>query len=139
MSIELNHLIIAARDKWTSARFIADILGIEVGAQWANFVPLRLSNGITIDLCDSTDVRPQHYAFLVSEAEFDAALERLKRAGVAFFAEFDRSGPGEINHLYGGRGVYFDDPNGHLMEIITQPYGTTPERWVDGKAVKAPA
>ncbi len=65
------------------------------------------------------------------EAEFDAALERVRRAGIAFFAEFDGSGDGEINHLYGGRGFYFRDPNGHLFELITRPYGPAPERWRD--------
>jgi len=73
--------------------------------------------------------RPQHYAFLVSESEFDAALQRIREAGVAFYADFDLAGPGEINYLYGGRGVYFRDPSGHLLEIITRPYGPEPQRW----------
>jgi catechol 2,3-dioxygenase-like lactoylglutathione lyase family enzyme len=129
MSVELNHIVIPARDKWASANFIAGILGLEAGPEWAHFVPLRMSNGVTLDFADSTDVRAQHYAFLVSDNEFDAGLERLKSSGVQFFAEFDRTGPGEINHNYGGRGVYFDDPNGHFMELITKPYGAAPERW----------
>ncbi len=67
--------------------------------------------------------------FLVSESEFDTALKRIREAGVEFYADFDSAGPGEINHLYGGRGVYFHDPSGHLLEIITQPYGPEPQRW----------
>jgi catechol 2,3-dioxygenase-like lactoylglutathione lyase family enzyme len=129
MPVELNHTIIPAADKWASATFLAGILGLEAGAEWAHFVPIRLANGVTLDFAEAAGFRPQHYAFLLSEAEFDAALARLKSAGTAFYADFERSGRGEINHLYGGRGVYFDDPNGHLLELITQPYGPAPERW----------
>jgi catechol 2,3-dioxygenase-like lactoylglutathione lyase family enzyme len=115
MTVELNHTIIPARDKRASAKFLADILGLEAGPEWSHFVPIRR----------------QHYAFLVSEGEFDAALSRIKAAGIAFYADFNRAGRGQINHLYGGRGVYFDDPDGHLLEIITRPYGPTPERWTE--------
>jgi catechol 2,3-dioxygenase-like lactoylglutathione lyase family enzyme len=129
MVAQLNHLIIPARDKEKSARFLAGILGLEVGQQWAHFLPVLTSNGVTLDFSDSSDFRPQHYAFLISESEFDAALRRLREAGVEFYADFDLAGLGEINHLYGGRGVYFRDPSGHLLEIITQPYGPEPQRW----------
>ena len=128
MSVDLNHTIIPAKDKWASAKFLADILNLEAGPEWGHFVPVRTSNGVTLDFRDAVDFHPQHYAFLVSEAEFDAALARIRSAGVAHYANFRRERPGEINHLYGGRGVYFDDPNGHLLEIITQPYGPTPKR-----------
>ena len=131
MTVELNHTIIPARDKRASARFLADILGLEVGPEWSHFVPVRTSNGVTLDYADATDFRRQHYAFLVSESEFDATLSRIKAAGIAFYADFNRAGSGRINHLYGGRGIYFDDPDGHLLEIITRPYGSTPERWTD--------
>jgi catechol 2,3-dioxygenase-like lactoylglutathione lyase family enzyme len=129
MPIELNHTIIPAGDKWASAKFLAAILGLEAGPEWGPFVPIRLANRVTLDFAEATGFRPQHYAFLVGDAEFDAALARLESAGAAFYARFDRSGRGEINHLYGGRGVYFDDPNGHLFELITRPYGPTPEYW----------
>jgi catechol 2,3-dioxygenase-like lactoylglutathione lyase family enzyme len=127
MSVELNHLIIPAGDKWASARFLAEILGLEAGPQWGHFVPVRTANGVTLDFADAADFRPQHYAFLVGEAEFDAALARLRAMGVRHYANFRRERPGEINRLYGGRGVYFDDPNGHLFELITRPYGPVPE------------
>ena len=117
MTIELNHTIIPARDKRASAKFLADILGLEAGPEWSHFVPVRTSNGVTLDYADATDFRRQHYAFLVSESEFDAALSRIKAAGIAFYADFNRAGRGQINHLYGGRGLYFDDPDGHLLEI----------------------
>src|SRR6516164_7775509 len=93
------------------------------------FVPVRTSNGVTLDFAEAAEFRRQHYAFLVGEQEFDTALSRIKSAGVAYYADFNRDGRGQINHLYGGRGFYFDDPDGHLMEIITRPYGPTPERW----------
>jgi catechol 2,3-dioxygenase-like lactoylglutathione lyase family enzyme len=134
MSAALDHIIIPAKDRWAAARFLAGILGVEVGAEWGHFVPVRIANGVTLDFADAKDVRAQHCAFLVGEAEFDAALARLRRADIAFFADFDGSGSGEINHLYGGRGVYFRDPNGHLVELITRPYGESPERWTATKS-----
>jgi catechol 2,3-dioxygenase-like lactoylglutathione lyase family enzyme len=127
MSVELNHTIIPAKDKWVSAKFLADILNLEAGPEWGHFVPVRTGNGVTLDFSDAVGFRPQHYAFLVGEAEFDAALSRIRALSVPHYANFRRELPGEINHLYGGRGVYFDDPNGHLLEIITRPYGATPE------------
>ena len=122
----LNHIIIPAKDKDASASFLADILGVKAQPQWGPFRPVQTSNGGTLDFVDSKDVRTQHYAFLVEEKEFDGAFERLKKSGAAYFANHDRSGPGEINHYWGGRGVYFDDPNGHWMELLTRPYGSQP-------------
>jgi len=127
MSVELNHTIIPAKDKWASAKFLGDILNLEAGPEWGHFVPVKTGNGVTLDFSDAEGFRPQHYAFLVSEAEFDAALARIRAAGVKHYANFRRERPGEINHLYGGRGVYFDDPNGHLLELITRPYGPIPQ------------
>jgi catechol 2,3-dioxygenase-like lactoylglutathione lyase family enzyme len=129
MGVELNHIIIPAKDKRASAEFLAGVLGLQAGPEWSHFIPVRTSNGVTLDYADAVEFRPQHYAFLVSETEFDSALSRIKSAGIAIYADFTRSGRGEINHLYGGRGFYFDDPNGHLLELITRPYGATPERW----------
>ena len=128
MSVQLNHTIIAAKDKWASAKFLADILNLEAGPEWGHFVPVKTENGVTLDFAEREDFRQQHYAFLVSEAEFDAAFARICRQGVQYYADPRRSKPGEINHRHGGRGVYFDDPNGHLMEIITHPYGDSPEQ-----------
>ena len=119
MSVELNHIIIYAKDRRASARFLAHILGLTPAPDWGGFVPLQTANGVTLDFAESDNVRAQHCAFLVSEKEFDAALDRVRRADIPFFAEFDGSGEGEINHLYGGRGFYFRDPNGHLLEVLT--------------------
>jgi catechol 2,3-dioxygenase-like lactoylglutathione lyase family enzyme len=119
----LNHIIVPANDKDASATFLADILGVEAGRQWGPFRPVQTSNGVTLDFVDSTDVRTQHYAFLVDDAEFDAGFTKLKAKGVSYFADPHQQHPGEINHHWGGRGVYFEDPNGHLLELITKPYG----------------
>jgi catechol 2,3-dioxygenase-like lactoylglutathione lyase family enzyme len=91
------------------------------------FAPLRTSNGVTIDFVDAAHFEGHHCAFLVTEQEFESALARLRSKGVVYYADFMRKKPGEINQLYGGRGLYFDGPEGHLFEIITQPYGPTPE------------
>ena len=136
MPAALNHIIVPARDKWESARFLGGILGLEAGPEWGHFVPVRVGH-VTIDFENAKSFSHHHCAFLLSETEYDAALDRIKKAGIAFFAEFDRTGPGEINRNYGGRGVYFDDPGGHLFELITRPYGDLPERWIDGRAVRA--
>jgi len=127
MTIELNHIIVPARDPRASAKFLADILGVPVAPDWGHFVPVKTANGVTLDFEKAQNIRPHHCAFLVSEAEFDAALARLKKSGAAFYANHRREHPGEINHLYGGRGVYFDDPSGHLFELITRPYAEMPE------------
>ena len=99
MSVELNHTIIPAKDKWASAKFLADILNLEAGPEWGHFVPVKTHNGVTLDFSDSTDFNPRHFAFLVSEEEFDAALARIRSAGVKHYANFRREQPGEINHL----------------------------------------
>ena len=123
---DLNHIIIPAKDKDISAEFLADLLGVQAEAQWGPFRPVRTGNGVTLDFVTSKDVRTQHYAFLVSDAELDSAFAKITKDGVAFYAHPNKSGPGEINTLYGGRGFYFEDPAGHLMELITKPYGEEP-------------
>jgi catechol 2,3-dioxygenase-like lactoylglutathione lyase family enzyme len=123
MTVELNHTIIQATDQQASAEFLAGILGLDVGARWGPFIPVEMSNGVTLDY-DQVDAvkQPQHYAFLVSDEEFDAIVGRIRAGNVEHWADPFQSRPGEINHEYGGRGVYFADPDGHLMEAITAPY-----------------
>ena len=123
MSVRLDHIIVPAGDKKTSARFLARILGLEVGAQYGPFIPVKTTNGVTLDFMDSDDFRWQHCAFLVSEEEFDAVLARVKESGAGYYANPDGSGQGEINTRDGGRGVYFNDPSGHVMEVLTVPCG----------------
>ncbi|MFK0168850.1 VOC family protein [Streptomyces sp. NPDC090306] len=129
MSVELNHTIVHARDNRESAAFLAHVLGLEAGAPWGPFVPVETANGVTLDFATvpAADLSPQHYAFLLSDEEFDAAHARIREAGITFCADPHLTLPGEINHHHGGRGLYFRDPAGHGMEIITRPYGSLPE------------
>ncbi len=125
MPVELNHTIVAANDRQISAEFLAGILGLEVGAPFGPFLPVATSNGVTLDFSTSTGtITTQHYAFLVSEEEFDGCFTRIQAAGVTYYPGPSLSRPGEINHNDGGRGLYFLDPAGHGMEIITRPYGS---------------
>ncbi|MGK4581480.1 VOC family protein [Kitasatospora sp. HPMI-4] len=125
MSVELNHTIVHSRDNRSSAEFLAGILGLEVGAEWGPFIPVATGNGVTLDFATipAESITPQHYAFLISEQEFDAAFERIRQAGITYYADPHRKQPGEINRNDGGRGLYFMDPAGHGMEILTVPYG----------------
>ncbi|MFE6840018.1 VOC family protein [Streptomyces sp. NPDC057705] len=125
MSVQLNHTIIHSRDNRESAAFLAHVLGLQVGNEWGPFIPVETGNGVTLDFATipAESITPQHYAFLLSEEEFDAAFEKIRSAGVPYFADPHGKHPGEINHNDGGRGVYFTDPAGHGMEIITRPYG----------------
>ena len=122
MSIELNHIIMPARSKWASATFLACILDVPAGPQRELCVPVRLSNGVTLDYMDAQQFDSHHCAFLASEADFDAVFARIRSTGITYYAGPDHHRPGEISHLREGRGVYIDDPDGHTIEIITQPY-----------------
>ena len=123
MSVQLNHTIVAARDKHESAGFLADVLGLGPPTTYGPFAVVALDNEVSLDFMDDPVVHPRHYAFLVSEAEFDEILGRILAHGREFWADpFDQQ-PGRINTNDGGRGVYWYDPSGHKLEIITRPYG----------------
>ena len=125
MNVQLNHTIVAAHDKKASAQFLADILGLEPSPPFGPFIPVQISNGVTLDYMETDgDITPQHYAFLVSEDDFDTIFSRIQDAGLTYWADPYHHRSGEINHNDGGRGAYFDDPNGHNLEIITRPYGS---------------
>jgi catechol 2,3-dioxygenase-like lactoylglutathione lyase family enzyme len=119
MTVELNHIIVPAHDKHASATFLANILGIEVGPAWGPFVALPLSNGVTLDFMDAQQIQAQHCAFQLSDPEFDAALERIRVAELPHWADPFHQRPGEVDDRFGGRAVYFEDPAGHNMEILT--------------------
>lgn len=119
MAIELNHTIVPAHDPQVSARFLADVLGVSIDPPVSHFTPITLANQVTLDYDQHDDFDPHHYAFLVSDAEFDAAFARIQAAGVTFFADPGCRQPGEIYRIQGRRGTYFRDPSGHLMEILT--------------------
>ncbi|MFE7161500.1 VOC family protein [Streptomyces sp. NPDC057636] len=123
-AVQLNHTAIYARDRHLSAEFIAAILGLKVGAPFGPFLPVDLGNGVTLDYYEKRDepIQSQHYAFLVPDAQFDAMIARLEAVGVTYYADPSHTEPGQINRLFGGRGAYFEDPDGHNMEIMTRPY-----------------
>ncbi|MRG90708.1 VOC family protein [Polyangium spumosum] len=125
MTVKLNHTIIAARDKKESATFLAEILGLPAPVPFMHFLAVRVDNDVTLDFMDVPgEIHSQHYAFLVSEAEFDEIFGRIRARGLPYWADPRSTRPGEINHNDGGRGVYFPDPAGHHLEIITRPYGS---------------
>ncbi|WP_437676988.1 VOC family protein [Sorangium sp. So ce131] len=125
MTVQLNHTIVAARNKKESAAFMTEILGLPAPEPFGHFLTVQLDNGVTLDFMDSPDeIHPQHYAFLVSEAEFDEIFGRIRERKLPYWADPMAQRPGEINHHDGGRGVYFPDPSGHYLEIITRPYGS---------------
>ncbi|MEU6616254.1 VOC family protein [Streptomyces parvus] len=125
MSVELNHTIVHCKDNRESAEFFADLLDLTVSEEWGPFIPVVLANSVTLDFATipAASITPQHYAFLISEAEFDSAFAKIQARGIEFYADPHRKHPGEINHHDGGRGVYFPDPGGHWLELITRPYG----------------
>jgi catechol 2,3-dioxygenase-like lactoylglutathione lyase family enzyme len=126
MSVHFNHTIVHGRDKQASAAFLADVLGLPAPTRFADFVVVQLDNGVSLDFLDAGDfaIVPQHFAFLVAETEFDAIFARIRARGLPYWADPFQKRPGEINHNDGGRGVYFPDPDGHLLEILTRPYGS---------------
>lgn len=126
MPVELNHTIVFSRDRRVAAEFLAEVLGLQVGAPWGPFLPLSTDNAVTLDFVstDQETIVPQHYAFLVSEEEFDGIFQRIERMRITYYADPAMKWPGQINRNDGGRGMYFLDPSGHGMEVITRPYGS---------------
>jgi catechol 2,3-dioxygenase-like lactoylglutathione lyase family enzyme len=119
VSIELNHTIVPARDPQASARFLADVLGLTVDPPVAHFTPVTLANSVTLDFDQHDEFESHHYAFLVSDDEFDAAFARITAAGISHYADPACQQVGQIYRSKNGRrGIYFRDPNGHLMEIM---------------------
>jgi catechol 2,3-dioxygenase-like lactoylglutathione lyase family enzyme len=130
MSIQLDHTVVVARDARASAEFLAHVLGLEVGAPVGPFIPVVLANGVTLDFYSAPDpddgARFAHLAFLVSDDEFDAAHARLEADGVTYYDGPHLNRPGAVNRHDGGKGLYFLDPAGTTMELITVPYGGWP-------------
>jgi catechol 2,3-dioxygenase-like lactoylglutathione lyase family enzyme len=121
MTITLNHTIVPSHDKIASAKFFADLFGLSFDAGTVGyFAPVRVNDTLTLDFDDDVDrFDAHHYAFKVSESEFDAIFGRIKRAGIPFGSEPHARENRLINHRAGGRGVYFCDPNGHILEHLT--------------------
>jgi len=124
MAVKLNHTIVHARDKRASAQFFAEVFGLAKPRPFGPFLEVDADNEVTLAFIEtSEEIQIQHYAFLVSEAEFDEIFGRVTSRGLDYWADPRHSSKGEINHNDGGRGVYFNDPAGHYLEIITRPYG----------------
>jgi catechol 2,3-dioxygenase-like lactoylglutathione lyase family enzyme len=125
VSVQLNHTIVWCRDQQRSAAFLTGILGLPAATRFGPFLVVAADNDVSLDFRDTSEqIAAQHYAFLIGAEEFDACFGRIREQGVRYWADPGRSRPGEINHRDGGHGVYFEDPDGHMMEIITRPYGS---------------
>ena len=125
MSVQLNHTIVACRDQQRSAAFLTEILGLPPATRFGHFLVVQADNGVSLDFSEtSEEIKAQHYAFLVGEEEFDASFGRIKERAVAYWADPGQTRREEINTRDGGRGLYFEDPDGHLLEILTRPYGS---------------
>jgi catechol 2,3-dioxygenase-like lactoylglutathione lyase family enzyme len=128
MAVKLNHTIVHARDKRESAVFYAEVFGFGAPVAFGPFLDLETANEVTLAFLETDEkIDIQHYAFLVSNEEFDQIFGRVKARGLDYWADPAMQEKGEINRHFGGRGVYFQDPGGHLLEIITKPYG----KWED--------
>ena len=119
MAIILNHTIVPARDKDASARFFAKLFGLKYEEASGHFAPVRVNETLTLDFDDADNFDVHHYAFHVSDKEFDAIVKRVPEAGVAFGKD-PWTRDGTLNDWNGGRGVYFDDPSGHVLELMTR-------------------
>jgi catechol 2,3-dioxygenase-like lactoylglutathione lyase family enzyme len=124
MTVELNHTIVNVRDKQESATFVADILGLSRPTTYGPFLVVDLANAVSLDFIDVEVLHPQHYAFLVSEAGFDDIRGRIVARDLTYWADPFKKKAGEVNTNDGGRGLYWEEPSGHLLEIITRPYGS---------------
>src|SRR5689334_20218689 len=124
MAVQLNHTILQAHDRDLTADLLTDLLGLAPAATYGPFRVVALGNDVSVDVAYARGpVHPQHYAFLVSEEEFDQIWDRIKQRGLTFWADPHHTQPERINTHDGGRGLYWSDPDGHNLEIITVPYG----------------
>ena len=127
MGIAFNHTIVAATDRRESANYFTDVFGVPPAKEFGPFLVVSIEHGASLDFAqapEGQEIHPQHYAFLVTESEFDDIYGRIRERGQQHWADPRGSRPGEINHDDGGRGVYFQDPSGHYLEILTRPYGS---------------
>jgi catechol 2,3-dioxygenase-like lactoylglutathione lyase family enzyme len=122
VGIRLDHTIVPAKDKAAAAEFFADIFGLAVKPGRGHFAQVQVNDSLTLDFADEPDqIRIEHYAFHVGEAEFEAILGRVKARGLPYGSgPYDRA-DGRLYARRGGRGFYFEDPNGHVLEVMTVP------------------
>jgi catechol 2,3-dioxygenase-like lactoylglutathione lyase family enzyme len=125
VSVQLNHTIVSCRDQQRSAAFLTGILGLPAARPFGHFLVVEADNGVSLDFSETSgEVASQHYAFLMGEAEFDAAFDRIRQQHLPYWADPGKTQRDAVNTRDGGRGLYFEDPDGHLLEIITRPYGS---------------
>jgi catechol 2,3-dioxygenase-like lactoylglutathione lyase family enzyme len=126
MAIKLNHTIVHSTDKRAAAEFFAALFGLPAPKPFGPFLDVEVANDVTLAFLDADgmEIQMQHYAFLVSDAEFDQIFARIRERKLKYWADPGQKQAGEINRHFGGRGVYFEDLSGHLLEIITRPYGS---------------
>ena len=123
MGVELNHTIVWCQDQEKSAAFLVDLLDLPRPVPFGPMLVVKLSNGVSLDYYEKEGaIAKQHYAFLIAEEKFDDVLSRIQDQGLTYWADPGREQAGEIYRHFGGRGVYFDDPDGHLLEVMTKPY-----------------
>jgi hypothetical protein len=135
MSVQLNHTIVAARDREASARFLCEMFRLPGPVAAGPFLEVAVDNGVSLDFAQADgEVVSQHYAFLVDDETFDHLHGQLLERDLDFWADPRQSRPSEINTHDGGRGVYFQDPSGHYLEAITVPYGGWPETSGSGQS-----
>ncbi|MGH8511842.1 MAG: VOC family protein [Gammaproteobacteria bacterium] len=124
--MQLNHTIVWCRDRQNSATFLTEVLGLPGPTRFGPFLVVQLSNGVSLDFHEiDGEISSQHYAFLISEDDFDRVFARIRGRGLQHWADPGKHRADEINRNGGGRGVYFEDPDGHLLEVITRPYGSS--------------
>lgn len=117
--ITLNHTIVPARDKVAAAQFFARLFGLEV-KETGPFAAVQVNESLTLDFADRHRFEPHHYAFHVDDATFEAVFARVKESQIVFTADPFGHEPGRLNNWNGGRGFYFEDPDGHLLELMTR-------------------
>ena len=128
MPVQLNHTIVPSHDKEAAARFFAQLFGLEYAGLNGHFAPVQVNDSLTLDWDNRDEFEGHHYAFLVNDQEFDQIFGRIQERGLPYWADPFEKEPGQINTNDGGRGVYWSDPNGHKLEILTVPYGGWPAR-----------
>ncbi|PLP99403.1 VOC family protein [Cupriavidus pauculus] len=123
MSVAFNHTIVWCRDKRKSTQFLVNILGLPTPLEFGQMLVVQLDNGVSLDFFESEDaISMQHYAFLITEDVFDQVFSRVRDQGLRYWADPGKQRDGETYLHNGGRGVYFEDPDGHLLEVMTRPY-----------------
>ena len=131
MGVRLNHTIVWCRDRKRSAAFFTEVFGRPPAVSFGPFLVVELDNDVSLDFLaldenEAEAIASQHYAFLVDDDEWDAIFARVVARGLDYWADPGKVEAEQINHHDGGKGVYFEDPDGHLLEIITRPYGSGP-------------